>query len=160
MVAGWVWVDWYELVGKWFAGRVGWCVGWLVPTTPTPTTNQHFNVKRCALAQNPCKVGVWVAKWKNTSEKMTSTYVQKINEQPQMKKKINNTHQQLHQERTKFSVFTTMWYKWYIFYCCADSRSKFFTVENGGSSWNFWAGHRRKGSTRIERRKIKHTLGW
>ena len=46
MVAGWVWIDGCDLVGKWFAGCVGWCVGWLVPPTPTsPTTHQHFSVK-------------------------------------------------------------------------------------------------------------------
>ena len=54
MVAGWVWVGGCQMVGKWFAGRVGWCVGWLVPPTPTPPTDhQHFGVKRCASAQNP-----------------------------------------------------------------------------------------------------------
>ena len=33
-------VDWCE--GRWGAGSVGWCVGWLVPPSPTthhPTTN-------------------------------------------------------------------------------------------------------------------------
>ena len=32
-------------------------------------------------------------------------------------------------------VFTTTFY---IYYCCTDSRSIFFPVENGGSTWNFW----------------------
>ena len=27
MVVGWVWLDGCGLVGKWFAGCVGWCVG-------------------------------------------------------------------------------------------------------------------------------------
>ena len=37
MVAGWVLVDGCELVGKWFAWCGGWCVGRMVPPTPTPT---------------------------------------------------------------------------------------------------------------------------
>ena len=31
----------------------------VVQPTP-PTTHQHFSVKRCASAKNPCKVGGWV----------------------------------------------------------------------------------------------------
>ena len=48
-----------------------------------------------------------------------------------------------------------------IYYCCTDSRA-----QNTFPSWKRWvelknlrAGHRRTGSTRSERRKIKHALG-
>ena len=99
---GWVGMgrDGCELVGKWFAGCVEWCVSWLVPPTPTPpTTHQHFSVKRCASAQNTWKVGVWVTKWKKQYPGVNNKYVyeKKIsNPSPQ---KINNTHQ-LHQVQT------------------------------------------------------------
>ena len=41
----------------------------------------------------------------NIPEKLTSTYMQKKKEQPQMKKIINNAHKQLHQVQTKISSF-------------------------------------------------------
>ena len=103
--AWWVWEDGCELVGKWFAGCVGWCVGLLVPTTSAPLTNhQHFSVKRCASAQNPWAVGVLVTKWKKTYPGVINKHVIYVQKQLQMKK-INNTHQQLHQVQTKISSF-------------------------------------------------------
>ena len=48
-------------------------------------------------------------------------------------------------------VFTTTCY---TYYCCTDSCSIVFPVENGGSSWSFWdLAIGEKGSTRSEGRK-------
>ena len=69
----------------------------LVPATP-PTTYQHFSVKRCASAQNPCKVGVPVTKWQNRSKYQAHHRVKKSSSPNE--KKINSTHQ-LHQVQTK-----------------------------------------------------------
>ena len=40
--------------------KVAFFVGGISERRPTNTTHQHFSVKRCASAKNPCKVGEWV----------------------------------------------------------------------------------------------------
>ena len=81
----------------------------------------------------------------------------KIINNPKWKKINNAAHRQLDQVQTKFPVFTTTCC---IYYFSTDSRSIFFLVEIGGSSWNFWE------LTIVERSQLevkdekKHALGW
>ena len=75
---------------------------------PTPLTTQHFSVKRCASAQNPRKVDEWVEsvgvghqvkkKYPGVNNKYQLCARKVINNFKC--KKINNTHQQLHQVQT------------------------------------------------------------
>ena len=63
----------------------------VVQPTP-PTTHQHFSVKRCSSAKNPCKVGgcIQVGGYGSPSDKNSTpeqiTSMCKKNQQPQIKK--------------------------------------------------------------------------
>ena len=79
MVAGWVWVDGRELVGKWFAGCVGNVRGLVGPTnTNTNTTHRPatFQCEVMRVSANPCNLGVWVTKKRKEKNGVTNKYVQ------------------------------------------------------------------------------------
>ena len=156
MVAAWVWVDACELVVEWFAGCVGWCVGWLVPPTPTPPTTHQLSVWSDARQRKT------LTRWVCGSPRETKQFPGVNNNYIYVcaKTLINNPkwkHQQLHQAQTKISSFYEDVYILLLYRFALNSFS----------SWKRWvelkllrAGHRRKGSNRSGRRKRKHALGW
>ena len=167
MVPNWVWVDGCELVGKvvyWVHRMVRKLVGPTNTNITPPTDHQHFSVKRCASAQEPCKVGVWVTKWQKQYPGVNNKYVcarQLINNPKENNKNQQGTSTTTPSANISCSFYDDVLYILLRIYYCTDSRSNIFP------SWKRWvklkllrAGHRRKGSTRSERWKRNMPLGW
>ena len=123
-------------VSWWVSGLLGASDGWLVAPTNTNTSHRPptFQCESMRISAIPLlKVGVWVMKYKNQYPRRNNKYVcaKKSPTIPNEKKQQRCTSTtKIDQARTKFPVFTTTCCI-PIYYCCTDSCSMFFPVENG-----------------------------